>query len=155
MKEGARLGVFHPSDVGLTGRDLIQSPFAKVKDDEGLCVTGCETCRTFRNEVRAALLAEEAAEIAAIFAPLDEFLAAHGCPCDEGSFDYDDLNDNDWDAGYTAGFEVGSAPRAGIDVSVLDPIERITSAINLAHTLDMLPPASQERAKQLIAELLG
>jgi hypothetical protein len=148
LAEGARLGVFHPSDTGRLGRDIIQSPFAKVKDDEGLCVTGCVTCRQFRNEVREAMREEEAA-IAAIFAPLDEFLAAHGCPCDEGSFDYDDLNDND-----TAGFENGLASRS-LDVSVLDPIERITSAINLAHTLDMLPPASQERAKQLIAELLG
>jgi hypothetical protein len=82
IEEAHRLGVAVP--VGLEYGGLRN----RAKDDEGLCISGCYSCRTFRNTVRAALEAERAQAVLCTL-PTDRDL------------------DVEWDAGYSAGFEVG------------------------------------------------
>ena len=56
IAEARRLGI----DTSLTFPMPEESRRPGVHDAEGLCITGCPSCRAFRNEVRAALEAERA-----------------------------------------------------------------------------------------------
>jgi hypothetical protein len=80
IEEAHRLGIAVPQGLAYGGLRN------RAKDDEGLCISGCYSCRTFRNTVRAALEAERAQ---AVLCTLPTF------------------SDAEWDAGFSAGLAVG------------------------------------------------